>query len=330
MLRGDLARLGGEAPRLGLGCRPPRASALDESEGPGDHGRDQRSRDDGEQGPQATGPALRRSQLAFLGVPARVHVVPLGTRELLLVLGQLHDRLQASASVEISLVAPVVLPGASRDGQLPERPELLPILREPTAQPGPLPDQRLVRDLGRVVAHDEEPGGRQLLEHRSRLPATLALRDQLCQRHPPSGVLRRLAQLGQPEEHPPHERLLVLAAAQEDLLGGVRDRSPHAPGGLVARPREDLAVATGPRLVQGMGEQRQGAGLALDFGQHRVHQAGLETESRRAGRALDRPPQLVDAHGSQQVLATGQRGGETWMVRAASVEVRAEGDHDRH
>ena len=118
-------------------------------------------------------------------------------------------------------------------------------------------------------------------------------------------------------------------AAHEDLLGRVGDRSPHTAGRTVARQREDPTIAAGPRLVEGMGEQRESAGFALDIGQHRVDQAGLESKSRRAGGTLDRPAKLVDLHGAEQVLVFGQRGGEARMVGAASVEVRPEGDHDR-
>ena len=118
-------------------------------------------------------------------------------------------------------------------------------------------------------------------------------------------------------------------AAEEDLLGRVRDRPPHAAGRAVARSRQDPTVPAGPRLVERVGEQRERAGLAFDVGQHRVDQTGLESKPRRAGGTLDRPAKLVDLHRPEQVLVLGQRGGEARMLGAASVEVRAEGDHDR-
>ena len=89
--------------------------------------------------------------------------------ELPLVADALDRRRQASAPVEIGVVASVLLPGASRGRQLPEGSELVPILRQPSAQPRPLTDQRLVGDLGRVVVDDQEPGARQPLEERGRL-----------------------------------------------------------------------------------------------------------------------------------------------------------------
>ena len=107
----------------------------------------------------------------------------------------------------------------------------------------------------------------------------------------------------------------------------IAPRTP--PAATVAGSGQDPTVAASPRLVEGVREQREGAGLALDVGQHRVDQAGLESKPGRAGGALDRPAKLVGPHRAEQVLVLGQRGGEARMVGASSVEVRPEGDHDR-
>ena len=77
MLRSDLPRLGREPARLGDDRRVPRASALHEGECPGEQRHHERRRDDGEQGPQATRPALCGPQLALLGVEARLQELAL-------------------------------------------------------------------------------------------------------------------------------------------------------------------------------------------------------------------------------------------------------------
>ena len=59
VLRRDLPRLGGEPSGLRDRRRAASASALDEREGSRDHRHHERDRDDREQGPQATRPALR-------------------------------------------------------------------------------------------------------------------------------------------------------------------------------------------------------------------------------------------------------------------------------
>ena len=146
---------------------------------------------------------------------------------------------------------------------------------------------------------------------------------------PPASVVRSLAELREPEEHLPHERPLPFAATCVDLLGRVCDRTLHASGRAVADERQDATVATRPRLVQSVREERERAGLALDVRQHGVDQACLESEPGCSGGALDRPAKLLGLHRAEQVLVLGHRGGEARMLRAASVEVRPQGDDER-
>src|SRR5215218_3078867 len=255
----------------------PRASPLDQREGPGDQRRHQRGRDGREQTAQAPGPAPCASQLPVLGVPARLQELAFDPRELPLAVRHFDGGGQAGPAIKVGLLAPRLLPSAGGGRQLAFGSERFPIVRQPPAEPRPLPDQRLVGDLGGVVTHDQEAGACEPLEDRGRLRAALALRDELRKRNAPAGVLRRLAELGELEQHPPHQRLLLGAAAQEDLLRRMGDRAADTARRLVARAGQDAALPAGPRLVEGMGEQRKGAGLAFDLGEHRVDQAGLES-----------------------------------------------------
>ena len=109
----------------------------------------------------------------------------------------------------------------------------------------------------------------------------------------------------------------------------MRDRPSHTAGGVVARAREHATVAASPRLVERVREQRERAGLAVDVGEHRVDEAGLEPKPRRPGRALDRPAKLVAAHRAEQALVLGERRREARMVGATPVEVGPERDHER-
>ena len=185
-------------------------------------------------------------------------------------------------------------------------------------------------DLGRVVAHDQQPGARQPVEHRGRLLAALALRDQLRQRDAPSGVLRRLAQLGEPEE-----QLAASAPAparlepQEDLLGRVGDRPPHTAGLEVARSGQDTTAPGGPTTRRGRGRAAgaRRAPLRRRRASCRPSRRSSRSPAARSG-TLDRPAQLVRLHRPEQELMRGQRRGQARMLGAASVEVRAEGDHD--
>src|SRR5262249_42153882 len=157
------------------------------------------------------------------------------------------------------------------------------------------------------------------LEHRRRL----TVGEQLRTRHSPARVLGRLAEVGEPKEHASHERLLSIAAAEEDLLRGVGDRAAYAAGIAVARDGQHATNSARPRLVERMREQRERARLALDVGEHSLDQAGLEAEPGGARGTLDRPVKLVASHRPEQVLVLGHRTRETWMLGAASVEVGA-------
>ena len=278
MLRGNLARLGGEASRLGDRRRVPRPSALHKGEGTRDQRHDQRRCDGGEQYTKATRATPRACQFTRLRVPACMEEIAFDRRQ---IRRQLQRCCESRAAVKVCVVAARFVPRARGRRQQTKGAELFAVLGQPSAQPRPLAYQRLVRDLGRVVADDQESGGREPLEKRSR--------GQVRKRNAPTRVLGRFAQLGQPEEHPPHQRLLLGTAGEKDRLRRLGDRPAHAAGSAVARRCEHAPVAAEPRLVERMRKQREGSGLALDVGQHGVDEAGLESKSRGAGRALDRP-----------------------------------------
>src|SRR5262249_3432136 len=150
-------------------------------------------------------------QRAVLGRRACFHELALDTGELPPLTCKLDRGREARPAREVRLVPSRLVPGASRGRQLPGPAERFPVPGDPPAPPGPLADQRLVRDLRGVVAHDQESRGRQALQYRGRLLA--AFGQELPERNPPTCVLRRLTELGQLEEHPPHQRLLLRAAA---------------------------------------------------------------------------------------------------------------------
>ena len=102
MLRRHLPRLGCEPPGLGDGRRAPRAPALDQREGPGDHRRHQRGCDDRRAGLADAGLGAEHSLSSpVLGVPARLEELAFDTRELPRLAGLLRRRRQPRAAVEI-------------------------------------------------------------------------------------------------------------------------------------------------------------------------------------------------------------------------------------
>ena len=79
-------------------------------------------------------------------------------------------------------------------------------------------------------------------------------------------------------------------------LGQPRDRAVHAAGLLVGAHAQAPAVALLPQLEQRGRQQRQRAGLALDVGDQRIDELGLDAQAGAPRGQLDRPPQLVAAH----------------------------------
>src|SRR5262249_51871290 len=218
----------------------------------------------GEQDAETACAAPGVSQLARLGVLAGGEELALDAREAPLIAGQLSCGREPRPAIEVAVVTSGLVPGSRCRRQLSEGDELLPTFPQPPAQARPLADECLVGDLGGVVADDQEPGAREALDHRLRRLARRTLRDQLCERHSPAGVLRSVAQLGESDEYAAHQGLLVLAAVEEDLLGRVSDCPPHTAGRRVAHPGEDTAVSPRPRLVERMREQRQRSRLPFD------------------------------------------------------------------
>src|SRR6476659_5329605 len=105
------------------------------------------------------------------------------------------------------------------------------VLVDPAAQARPTADEHLVGNLdvlaaaGLVTRRDDEAGAGELVEDGGDVRGSGF---KLAQRRPPAGVIRALARLGQTQEHPPSELLLLQIERREDLLGPFRNRALHA------------------------------------------------------------------------------------------------------
>ena len=115
---------------------------------------------------------------------------------------------------------------------------------------------------------------------------------------------------------------------REGVLGEPRDGAVHAAGLLVGAVAQAAAVAALPQLEQRGRQQRQAARLALDVGDERVDELGLDAQPRALGRALDRAPQLVAAHRADEHVVGGEQRRQLGIGGAAAVVVGAQRDHD--
>ena len=113
-------------------------------------------------------------------------------------------------------------------------------------------------------------------------------RPQLGERHAPPGVLRALAELGEPDEHRPREPLLVGIEAHVHRLGRPGDRPADAAALLVAGDGQPAVGPSLPGLEEGVRQQRQRPGLTGHVAEHQVDEARLEGQARDPGGLLDR------------------------------------------
>ena len=89
-------------------------------------------------------------------------------------------------------------------------------------------------------------------------------------------------------------------------------------------------VAVLPELEQRGRQQRQRARPALDVGEQRVDELGLDLQAGAPRGQLDRAAQLVAAHRPDEHVAGAEQPRELRVLRAAAVEVGADGDqHER-
>ena len=135
------------------------------------------------------------------------------------------------------------------------------ILLEPVAQPWPLPQQRLVRDLDLAVADRDQPLGGQDVE--------------TCATASPSNSLSRarrrttsvaLALAGQPQQDPPGQRPTRGVEPLVGLLGQPRDRPVDAPGLLVVDRRSVRPSRRCHNSSSADESSGRRTGLALDVG----------------------------------------------------------------
>ena len=149
----------------------------------------------GERGARLRGPARRQEvPLRLVQVVVVVAGPPLGLDKSL-------------AGVEVAWIASRCVPlkrGLSEPAMdaKPDR-----VLADPSLQPWPTPDERLVGDVddllaGVGLARDEQPGVRQLIDDRLNGVRGCARRQQLGRRRPAARVLRALARFGQAQQHP--------------------------------------------------------------------------------------------------------------------------------
>ena len=204
--------------------------ALDQGHDPGghrDHEQDPRA---GEQPAQAAVCPPLALGVAFAGGAALVEELPLdGVQVLRMALRPFQRRRKPGAAIEVRDLPAALGPQAGRVSQPAVQPQPLAVLVEPPAQRGPAADQHLVRDLRGAVAEGHEAGGREPFEQRLDGLGRGSLRDEILDPLASAGVLDPLAELGQPEEHGPHQGALVVRRSDSTSVSAVRATAEATP-----------------------------------------------------------------------------------------------------
>ena len=114
----------------------------------------------------------------------------------------------------------------------------------------------------------------------------------------------------------------------EGVLGEPGDGAVDAAAARVGGEAQAAPVALAPQLEQRGRQQRQGARLALDVGQQRLDELGLDGQADALRRPLDRAPQLLARHRADEHVVGAEQPRELRVGGAAAVEVGAHGEHD--
>ncbi len=145
----------------------------------------------------------------------------------------LPSRRQPGSLVQIALVPVVPRPLQGSLAQPLVETQRLPVLRQPTLQGWPAPDQGLVGYLhgllaclrvarGGDQAHVGQPG-----HHLPDIRLFFGGSDQLGEGGPPPGVGGAFAETGQTQHHPAYVRLLIWRELAQQTLGPLGERPLH-------------------------------------------------------------------------------------------------------
>jgi hypothetical protein len=203
-------------------------------------------------------------------------------------------------------------------------------------QQRPRGQQHLVAELDGASGEGEQPFGGEGLQHLLHvlgLSRAFAL-GQVRPGRPAGGVDAVGAGGGQPQEHLPGRGLLGRGEMVVGALGAGGDRAVDAAGPVIVGQGEGVPGPGPPGLVQGVRQQRQGAGAegaglaGAHLGQQQVGQVVLDLRAGFLGRLGDRHPQLPLGHRRHQVPVL-DRVSQLRVVRAPGLKIGAHPQHDQ-
>ena len=304
----------------------------------GDDGGDERERERGREGADDD-PAAPRPHGAIPIGPR-----PAGLEEASLVVGDLEVRLidprlrqlESAAAVQEAGIGPGADPLVCRCLESPAGEQLLTGVVDPSGEPIPLGQQRLVGDLDgggpthRVPVEREEAVASELVEDRLQVVGADARSLELRPAHPAACVVVVLADAHQPQEHAAGGAASLVVEPVVDRLGTPTDGTDETAGANVGLEGDGVAIAPGEQLGHRVLHQRQGARLRCCLLGDALDERGVDLDADCGGRKSDGVGQLARRHRADGDGASLDRLVEAGMAERAIEVVGAQRRHDAH
>ena len=197
----------------------------------------------------------------------------------------LQDGFEAGAAVQLGGRATERLPAVGGGGEVAQDAVTGGVLVEPRPQPRPRSGQRFVGELDGVLLGGDQPGADEQAEH----PFAVGVAAERAGRDTRANRFTVGRRGDEAQQHRAQLWALLGGKALVEPVGGAGDGPADLPGGPVPLDGEHTAVAPPPRLGQGVRQQRQGTGLALDVAHQQVDQPALRGAARPAPPGLRSP-----------------------------------------
>ena len=279
---------------------------------------DEQHREHDRQHAQPPRALARHLELVLLGIPACLEELPLELVQLDQMLGSpVECRGETAPPVELRGVTAPLFPGTGGPHQVLVQAAAGDVVLEPSAQPGPFPQQGLVGDLDRAFADRQQTAVRELCENDPGIlvRVEVELGEGCATSHRPL----RLAG-GKPQQHAASDSLLRLAQPSIGALGQPAHRAAYAAARLVPLQLERAPVPLLPELEERRRQKRERTRLVSDVGDKGVDEPWLDAKPCPARRQLDRPAQLLRLHRPDEHMVRAEQVGEVRVGRAAAVE----------
>ena len=205
---------------------------------------------------------------------------------------------------------------------------------DPVAQPRPLGEQRLVRDLDRRAPRDgvaveaQQAVAAERIEHGAEHPAIDRELLELTLEDSATGVVGALSEVDEPQQDLPRHIVRFVAETGQQSLSPLDQRAGYSAELLVGGVADPAAAPTLEQLGQRVLQQRQSARAVDDLPHQLGHERRLERDAVLLHGAGDGALQLERAHRGDDFGAVAEQLTETAVPQWTVIEVGAQRGDD--